>query len=289
MDLRSFLFCFVLLHVTGFHSRSHSSSVMLLALFSLLILAFNCVDGAQVSQKYTKSPTGCACWFDLEGKILSPNSCACCKTGGRQCGYPIHNVCTKIGQKDRRTGCKGIKEWRYTLSEIGHPCSFDPTRNDCAWCTYDGFQCGNFTDLPSPSHEHGKYCKRFSKNHKQCYGTSQDCRNNPELCGPNASCVDTQKKLYDDWSRWSCACNPGFIGNGLTCVEKESGLILPEIREETDIEVILTTEFISVPDGPLPNGVLGPSDDDMLEDMEGMLDSGILCPGCNSTLATCDA
>ena len=92
---------------------------------------------------------------------------------------------------------EGINEWRYTLSEIGHPCSFDPTRNDCAWCTYgksfyffltvgkenlvtkyyfnllDGFQCGNFTTLPSSSHEHGKYCKRFNRNHKQCYGTSK--------------------------------------------------------------------------------------------------------------------
>lgn len=90
----------------------------------------------QVSKKYTKSPTGCACWFDLGGELLEPNSCACCKTGGRQCGYPRHNLCHKIDKQDSRTGCKGINEWRYTLSEIGHPCSFDPTRKDCAWCTH---------------------------------------------------------------------------------------------------------------------------------------------------------
>jgi len=50
----------------------------------------------------------------------------------------------------------------------------------------------------------------------------------------------------------------------------------------------LTTEFISVPEGPVPTEVMGASNENMLEDMEGMLDSGILCQGCNSTLATCD-
>ena len=54
---------------------------------------------------------------------------------------------------------------------------------------------------------------------------------------------------FKGWSRWSCACNPGFIGNGLICVEKETGIKPPEFLEETDIEVILTTEFISVPEG----------------------------------------
>jgi len=262
---------------------------MLLAFFCLIALASYSVESASVSKKLTKSPTGCPCWFDLEGKVLAPNSCACCKTGGRQCGYPRHNLCTNINRKDSRTGCNGINEWRYTLSEVGHPCSFDPTRNDCAWCTHDGFQCGNFTDLPSASHEHGKYYKRFSHNHKKCYGTSQDCRNNPQLCSANAMCVDTQQKIFNNWSRWSCACNPGYIGNGLTCVEKATGIKAPETREETDLEVILTTEFISVPDGPVPTEILGASDEDMLDEMEEMLDSGVLCPGCNSSMiATCD-
>merc|ERR1712012_716436 len=107
--------------------------VMLLAFFCLIALASYSVESASVSKKLTKSPTGCPCWFDLEG----------------------------------------INEWRHTLSEIGHPCSFDPTRNDCAWCTHDGFQCGNFTELPSASHEHGKYCKRFSHNHKKSLITGQ--------------------------------------------------------------------------------------------------------------------
>ena len=61
----------------------------------------------QVSAKYTKSPTGCACWFDLAGEVLAPDSCACCKNGGWQCGNPKQNWCTRIDKNDRRVGCKG--------------------------------------------------------------------------------------------------------------------------------------------------------------------------------------
>ena len=42
-----------------------------------------------------------------EGKLLDPNSCACCRPGGRQCGYPRQNICTKITSDDDRTGCNG--------------------------------------------------------------------------------------------------------------------------------------------------------------------------------------
>ena len=49
-----------------------------------------------------------------------------------------------------------------------------------------------------------------------------------------------------------------------------------------------STTGIAITEGPVPTGVMGASNENMLEDMEGMLDSGILCQGCNSTLATCD-
>ena len=81
----------------------------------------------------------------------------------------------------------------------------------------DGFQCGNFTKK-----NQGQYCKKFLLNYSDCYGTSkikkvqkkrfaafhfhnilgQDCRNFPELCSPDASCVDTGKKVFKDWERW---------------------------------------------------------------------------------------
>ena len=115
----------------------------------------------------------------------------------------------------------------------------------------------------------------------------QDCRNFPELCDPNASCVNTGKKVFKDWTRWSCACNPGYIGNGITCVQENTGLLSQKPRNQVSMQLILTTEFINTPD--TTDDLLGPADDDMVTDMEGMLDSGIPCSGCNLTIASCDA
>jgi len=208
-----------------------------------------------------------------------PYSCACCRKGGKQCGYPQHNWCTSPNSK---TGCKAVNQYRYTLSEIGHPCHFDPSRRDCAWCNYNGFQCGNFTKK-----NQGKYCKKFIHNSYDCYGTTQDCRNFPELCGPNASCVNTGKKVYKDWKRFSCACNSGWIGNGITCVKEDTGILSPPPMEQVSMQLILTTEFVNTPDAP--EDMLGPSDNDLITDMENMLHTGTICSGCNSTVATCEA
>ena len=46
-----------------------------------------------------------------------------------------------------------------------------------------------------------------------------DCRLRPDICGPNASCMNTHKKVTKDWKYHQCVCNPGFIGNGITCVD----------------------------------------------------------------------
>ena len=59
----------------------------------------------------------------------------------------------------------GIKQRKYTISEIGHPCHFDRSRTDCAWCTPDSFQCG-------PDSKNGKYCMDMMKNHRHCRGES---------------------------------------------------------------------------------------------------------------------
>ena len=46
-----------------------------------------------------------------------------------------------------------------------------------------------------------------------------DCLLKPGLCSPNASCVKTNKRVGSQWFFHQCACNPGYIGNGITCVE----------------------------------------------------------------------
>ena len=58
------------------------------------------------ARKYTRSRTGCPCWWDLTlGDI-----CACCKDFrgklGQPCGYPLHNYC----QKKSSYGCPGKHE-----------------------------------------------------------------------------------------------------------------------------------------------------------------------------------
>ena len=59
----------------------------------------------------------------------------------------------------------GIKQRKYTISEIGHPCHFNRSRTDCAWCTPDSFQCG-------PDSKNGKYCMDMMRNHRNCRGES---------------------------------------------------------------------------------------------------------------------
>ena len=53
------------------------------------------------------------------------------------------------------------------------------------------------------------------------------------------------------------------------------------------MQLILTTEFVNTPDAP--EDMLGPSDNDLITDMENMLHTGTICSGCNSTVATCEA
>jgi len=170
----------------------------------------------------------CPCWWDLEGTLIDPKTgepfkCACCRRGGRQCGYPMHEWCTKDKITNRR-GCVGTANWQYTLSELGHPCHFNRSRTDCAWCVAKGYQCAppqfELPDVTNPHpYQHGQYCQRYSLNFKDCGGESLDCMLRPEICGPNASCMETHKKVASNWYFHQCVCNPGFIGNGITCVD----------------------------------------------------------------------
>ena len=85
----------------------------------------------------------------------------------------------------------------------------------------------------------------------------------------------------------SCACNEGFVGNGITCVKKSDGLLSQPLPDQASMQMIVTTEFINTPDDT--NDLMGPNDNDLITDMEDMLDTGILCSGCNDTIATCAA
>ena len=46
-----------------------------------------------------------------------------------------------------------------------------------------------------------------------------DCMLRPDMCGPNASCKETNKKVGKQWNYHQCVCNPGFVGNGITCID----------------------------------------------------------------------
>ena len=85
----------------------------------------------------------------------------------------------------------------------------------------------------------------------------------------------------------SCACNEGFVGNGITCVKKSDGLLSQPLPDQASMQMIVTTEFINTPDNT--SDLMGPNDNDLITDMEDMLDTGILCSGCNDTIATCAA
>ena len=78
---------------------------------------------------YTATAEGCHCWWDRSRRLTDPDtneaySCACCKNGGRQCGYPMHKYC-HLPNSTATTGCNGVQNKDYTLSEKGHPCHFN--------------------------------------------------------------------------------------------------------------------------------------------------------------------
>ena len=60
---------------------------------------------------YTETSEGCHCWWDRSHQSIDPDtneaySCACCKNGGRQCGYPMHMYC-HLQNSTLPTGCNG--------------------------------------------------------------------------------------------------------------------------------------------------------------------------------------
>ena len=56
------------------------------------------------AKRFTKTTTGCPCWWDL----TKGDDCACCQNKGIQCGYPQHRFCQRdAGRPQYRKGCPG--------------------------------------------------------------------------------------------------------------------------------------------------------------------------------------
>lgn len=80
---------------------------ILFVLSGLLLLA----KADKPRLRLTKVGSKCPCWWDMEGKLIDPKTnepyqCACCKPGGRQCGYPMHKWCTD-DRNGIALGCEG--------------------------------------------------------------------------------------------------------------------------------------------------------------------------------------
>ena len=121
------------------HTLSPDISMRLLQVAAILCLV--CLDSVQggcdstklssavVNKKfkpYTKTNSkgkpvaNSPCWWDLTRK-----NCGTCKSGGKQCGYPMHKWCQSPKSK---FGCQGIPNFKYTLSTEGGPCFWDPNK-----------------------------------------------------------------------------------------------------------------------------------------------------------------
>jgi len=168
------------------------------------------------------------CWWDL-----SRQDCARCKANGVQCGYPMHMWCQdkKLAKK---SGCKGIPQYKYTKSSIGYPCYSDPKRSDCAWCIPGNKQCGE-----SAKDKCGNFCKKATD--MPCDGVPTTCENIPK-CGNGASCDQKTKQ---------CKCDKGFLGNGMQCFDKETGEAAANPNGNVDISIETASQFFVFPNGSL--------------------------------------
>merc|ERR1711970_336108 len=165
------------------------------------------------------------CWWDPSRK-----DCAQCLSNGVQCGFPMHKWCQDKKQ-DKKSGCKGIIQYKYTKSNRGYPCYWDPERTDCAWCVPGKIQCGD-----SKANKCGNFCKK--RTDMACNGVPTTCENIPK-CGFGAACDKKTK---------ACKCDKGLSGNGIKCFDKE-GEAAANPSGNVDISIESASQFFVFPNG----------------------------------------
>lgn len=237
--------------------------------------------------RYTKSQTGCPCWFNL----TMTSECACCEDNAIQCGYPKHNECIKdkkSGQETNRKGCSGVDpKSKFTLSTTGYPCPWDPNDRTCAWCSLGSRLC--IDESWAKPNNKGACVASWDNG---CIAIAQDCRIEPSSCDPNAECMYTGKQQNMrggfKWNVFRCVCKSGFTGNGIQCANDTTGLISPRRDIKVDLTMKLTTDIFEGP-GPEADFPHGPTGNDLMKEIDDMLKygPGVCGSGCNTTVVHC--
>jgi len=171
----------------------------------------------------TKPQADQVCWWNA-----SLNECAKCKPGGIQCGFPMHKWCQS---KKSRVGCKGIPNYKYTLSAAGYPCYWDTKSLKCAWCAPKRVQCKD----SAQAQKCGSYCEPATS--LKCDGVLTTCNNIPK-CGFGASC---------DKPTGKCKCAKGLVGNGFQCFDATSGEQATNPNGNVEISIDSESKFFIYP------------------------------------------
>merc|ERR1711981_15807 len=182
--------------------------------------------------KNKKPVADAQCLFDPSmGK-----KCGRCIKGGKQCGPPMHQWCQNPKSK---MGCKGIPNFKYTLSTRGAPCFNNPADRSCPICkTSKMKQCG----ISKIASKCGKFCAPMKD--RKCDGNRFDCTQ-IDLCGPGASCAVNSKAKSG-----ICKCDEGLRGDGINCfhdngtvVEMEEKVITMSMNTKTQFFVYTQDEL----------------------------------------------
>lgn len=143
----------------------------------------------------------------------------------------MHKWCQSPKSKK---GCKGIPNFKYTLSTEGAPCYFDHSNMKCAWCTKKSVkQCAQ----TAGQQNNGCYSYCGSAKDPKCDGNPFNCYFN-DWCGTGASCV---KKTG------GCSCKLPYIGNGFQCFsgDCESGncTLVEDPSNNVKVDIDTQSEF----------------------------------------------